>query len=263
MKRFIFILIILLFCLFLYGKYVEVGILKVHEHTITSSKIPDGIDGMKIAHFSDLNYKDEQDLAMLKKVVKTINKQNPDIIVFTGDLSNAKLNEKEQAKIINELTTLVADYKYTILGDNDTDITKEILTTSGFTLLDKSSVYIFNNDSEPILIAGGKDLKEEDLLQDEQIDYNYIITLLHKPDDLDDLDYSTDVVLSGHSLGGQIRLPFLGAVIRPKGAKKYNDLYHQKGNSEIYVSNGIGLGDLKMRLFNTPSINLYRLNTKK
>ena len=122
--------------------------------------------------------------------------------------------------------------------------------------------FIFNNDSEPILLASGE-LLEEDLLTDEEIDYNFIISLIHKPDDVDKIDYNTDIVLAGHSLGGQIRLPFVGGIIRQKGATKYHDTFHQKGNTDIYISNGIGLGNMKMRLFNTPSVNLYRLDTKK
>lgn len=263
MKKIIFIIIIIMFCLFLYAKYIEVGMLSIHEHTITSSKIPDGFDGLKIIHFSDVYYKDSNDLEMIKKVTNLINKQNPDVVVFTGDFSNKKINKKEKNKIIKELQSISADYKYMIQGDNDTDISSEILINSGFSSLDKNSTYIFNNDNEPILIAGGKNLLEEDLLHDEEIDYNFIITLLHMPDDVDKLDYNTDLVLAGHSLGGQIKVPFFGGIIRENGAKKYHDSYHQKGNTEIYISSGIGLGNLKLRLFNKPSINLYRLNTKK
>ena len=169
----------------------------------------------------------------------------------------------EKNKVIKKMQELSSDYKYAISGDNDHELSKEILNSSGFTLLDQNSAYIFNNDNEPILIAGGKDLEEQDLLYDEEIDYNFIITLLHKPDDIDSLDYNSDVVLSGHSLGGQIRVPFVGAIMRTKGAKKYTNDYHQKGNTDLYITYGIGLGNLKMRLFDDPSINLYRLNSKK
>ena len=70
------------------------------------------------------------------------------------------------------------------------------------------------------------------------------------------------LILAGHSLGGQIRIPFWGALIKLNGAKKYSDNYYKINDSQMYISYGIGNGNINIRLFNEPSINVYRLIAK-
>ncbi len=89
---------------------------------------------------------------------------------------------------------------------------------------------------------------------------NYKILLLHEPDYIDDIkDISYDLTLAGHSHNGQVRLPFIGAIYTPKGAKKYYKEYYKVKNTDMYISNGLGTTIMNLRLFNKPSISLYRL----
>ena len=88
----------------------------------------------------------------------------------------------------------------------------------------------------------------------------YKILLLHEPDAIDDLSVNPfDLILAGHSHAGQVRLPFIGAVILPEGAQKYYDSHYKIENSDLYVSNGLGVSNYNFRLFNTPSYSVYRL----
>ena len=66
-------------------------------------------------------------------------------------------------------------------------------------------------------------------------------------------------MLSGHSHNGQVRLPIIGKVYTPVGAKKYYDYYYKFGDKELFISNGIGTSGVKFRNLSRPSINLYRL----
>ena len=66
-------------------------------------------------------------------------------------------------------------------------------------------------------------------------------------------------MLSGHSHGGQVRIPLIGKIYTPVGAKTYYDDYYKLDNKEIFVSNGIGTSTLNIRFNSVPSINLYRL----
>ena len=68
-----------------------------------------------------------------------------------------------------------------------------------------------------------------------------------------------NLLLAGHSHAGQVRLPFIGAVILPEGAQKYYDSHYKIENSDLYVSNGLGVSNYNFRLFNTPSYSVYRL----
>ena len=68
-----------------------------------------------------------------------------------------------------------------------------------------------------------------------------------------------NLILAGHSHAGQVRLPFIGALILPEGAQKYYDSHYKLDNSDLYISNGLGVSNFNFRLFNTPSYNVYRL----
>ena len=69
-------------------------------------------------------------------------------------------------------------------------------------------------------------------------------------------------MLSGHSHLGQVRLPFIGSIITPQGAKKYYDEQYKVSNADLYINGGIGTSTLDFRFFAKPSINLYRFYTK-
>ena len=73
------------------------------------------------------------------------------------------------------------------------------------------------------------------------------------------LPLNVNLVFAGHSHGGQIRLPIIGALYTPNGAKKHKSDYYEFENTKMYISYGIGTSILKIRLFNQPSINFYRL----
>ena len=68
-----------------------------------------------------------------------------------------------------------------------------------------------------------------------------------------------DVIFAGHSLGGQLRLPFWGATLKKDGASVYTNDYYNENNTRLYVSFGIGTNPPHIRTFNKPSINVYRL----
>ena len=87
----------------------------------------------------------------------------------------------------------------------------------------------------------------------------YKILITHEPDTYEKIkDKNIDLFLAGHSLNGQVRLPFIGSIYTPTGAKKYYDSKYKIDNTEIYISNGLGTSKIPYRLNNRPSINLYR-----
>ena len=264
MKRFFIFLILAVFFLFLYAYYIDTSGLKVNEYEYESNLLPKGFDGFKIAHFSDFLYEDKNDLNHLEDIVKKINEYNPDIIVFTGDLLKNKISDADKKELINLLKGLKPQlFKYAIKGDNDPDNIKEIYDESGFKFMDKSAEYIFNEDVEPIVISG-ENLSEETKESLNELNYNFVITLIHEPDKFANASLlgKDNLVLAGHSLGGQIRIPFWGATIKKKGAEKYTDNYYSDKNKTMYVSYGIGTEKSPFRLFNKPSINIYRLHSK-
>ena len=262
MKRIFFMLIIIGFIIFIDAKYVCPTLIKVNEYQIESEKIPSGFNNYKIVHISDIRF--NNNLQLIEDMVNKINDQKPDILVFTGNLLTKKINNEEKQQITSLINKINVRFeKFAILGDKDNNQSTEILNECNFTILDNSSKYIFNNDSTPILIVGGDNITSESFISDDEITYNFVIALIHKPDYYDKIkDLNIDITLAGHSLGGEIRLPLWGGLIKNSGSKKYNNEYYEFENNKLYVSFGIGLGKTNLRFLNMPSINVYRLKAK-
>ena len=151
-----------------------------------------------------------------------------------------------------------------------------IITNGGFIDLNNTYDTIYKDGYQNIFIAGASTLQDKQSINDKvktSIDYLnsfdkngpvYKILLLHEPDVIDDINVNPfDLILAGHSHAGQVRLPFIGAIYLPDGAKKYYESYYKLKNSDLYISNGLGVSDYNFRLFNTPSYNLYRIVKNK
>ena len=69
-------------------------------------------------------------------------------------------------------------------------------------------------------------------------------------------------LLMGHSHNGNIRLPFIGAISKVDGAKKYDQEYYKIKNSELFISSGMGTNGPGFRLFCRPSFNFVRVSNK-
>ena len=268
MKKKIIIIIIIIFLitsfLYLWARYIENSGLIVKEYKITSS-VSDNFHGLKIVHFSDLHY-ESIDKNELKKIVNKINFINPDIVVFTGDLVN---NSSKNSEIINELSQIQAKIgKFAVNGDNDIVEFDNIMSDSGFTVLNNSFELIYNNGYESIIIAGiTSSLKDTTSVSEklkstyEYLEENsaiYKILLTHEPDIIDKTNIF-DLVLAGHSHNSQINLPIIRDFTKLEGSKKYYLPYYKLNNTDLYISGGIGTLNYKLRFNNKPSINFYRI----
>ena len=67
-------------------------------------------------------------------------------------------------------------------------------------------------------------------------------------------------MVSGHSHNGQVNIPYLKRLFLPKGSRKYYENYYKVNNTNLYISSGIGLSKVNLRIFDKPSINFYRIN---
>ena len=269
--------ILVLFSFFiLYSRYIGTNGLKVKEYSIINSKIPESFYGIKVVHISDINYKVTTNLNDLQEVVDEINLLKPDIVILSGDLFNKDIEytKKDYNDLIKALNNIKYNIgKYAIKGDNDLNIKKweSVINDSDFINLNDTYELIYNDSIEPILLVGISSNNKKNHIKNtiksinEQIKetYSYSILTLHEPDYINDIDYSNyNLILAGHSLNGQIKLPWLGGIIRPNNAKKYYDEYYELDNTKLYISGGIGTNNFKFRFNNKPSFNLYRLRNK-
>lgn len=262
--------------LILYSRYIATTGLVVKEYKITNKSLTDNFHGLKIVHLSDLHYGSTFNQKELEKTVGKINQIKPDIVVLTGDLFDLrfKLNNKQLKTLIDNLGKIDASIgKFAITGNHDTDLNWErVIKEGGFTNLNDDFTSIYNNGSNYIFMAGVSSSLNSDITKkitkidnyldtlndDNQPIYN--ILLLHEPDSISKIDYKKyDLILAGHSHGGQIKVPLIGTVYSPKGAKKYYDSYYKLENTDIYISSGLGTSTIDFRFLNRPSFNFYRL----
>ncbi len=267
---------------FLYALFIGSKGLKVKEYKLEVNNLPEEYHGLKLIHISDIHYGETINKKELQTLKNKVNELKPDIIVFTGDISSSGLtNEQieEASKIMNEMHATIG--KYAIKGNHDYDFKKwELLfDNSGFKNLNDTYEVIYLNKSKPIVLSGistnlygTKNIKDKiEPIMNYLNGFNedsinkpvYSILLLHEPDFIEEIDYNKfNLVLSGHSHNGQVRLPFIGALYTPIGSKKYYDEYYKINNTDLYISSGVGTTILGVRLFNRPSFNFYRITTK-
>lgn len=246
-----------------------------NELTILSPKLPPGFDGIKIVQFSDTHLSPFYTIEQLEKVVDEVNLLSPDIIVFTGDLMDEPNSYNETNLISPVLSKLNAPLgKFAIYGNHDhggygTDIYSNVMDLSGFTLLRNEALPIKLLDQTSIIIAGIDDLMLG------QPDYEgtlagfseeqFVVFLAHEPDAAEQAaGYSVNLQLSGHSHGGQVQVPFYGALVTPPFADIYVEgLYQVRENFQLYVNRGLGTTRIPFRFLSVPEISIFTLKRTK
>ena len=279
-KFFIF-LIILISITIAYAHFIEPKMLTAKDYLIKNEKITENFNGFKIIQISDIHYGRMFGKEEMQKLVKRINDYKPDIVVLTGDLidRDTHMTKDLANEIATELSKIEAGVgKYAVTGNHDYkfDEWDSIIKGSGFTNLNNTFETIYNGGYEHMVIAGISTMQFDDTSITERaksaIDYInsfdkdgpiYKVLIMHEPDYIDKLENNKfDLVLAGHTHGGQIRAPFYGAIVLPPDGKNYSDGHYKVGNSDLYVSTGIGVSNVNFRLFDTPSFNVYRLLQK-
>lgn len=209
----------------------------------------------RFVQFSDLHHKGDH--AHTKSVVDKINALSPDFVIFTGDLI-------EEARFMSEALELVSGIKtplYGIPGNHDywsrapfAEYSKAFAATGGAWLVD-----------QPLTIAGGKiilsgvaNLGLRRVLPAPQPGVKNIL-LIHYPAWVKAFSQKFDLVLAGHSHGGQVRIPFHGPVMRMYGVDEYDmGLYHTKAGP-LYVNAGIGWYPVPIRFNCRPEITVIEI----
>lgn len=270
--KIITILLLIIIALVLYSHFLGTKGLNIREYAVKNKKISPNFEGFKIVHFSDLHYGSTVKEKEMTKLVESINALKPDLVIFTGDLIEETyyMSEKEQKELSKSLNNITAKIgKYYVDGNHDINKAYElVMKDSGFINMNNKNDLIYNEGTTPIILVGLDDylLKKTDI--NEAFNYEnennyYTILLVHEPDLADQIkDKNVDLMLSGHSHNGQVRLPFLGAIITIEGSKKYYDEKYILDNTELYISGGIGTSSAPFRFLVKPSFNFYRLYKK-
>ena len=243
--------------------------------TINLPRLPDAFAGMKIVQISDLHFREYTEAAFLEAIVRRVNEVAPDLVVLTGDfVSNNPLPKHFSIKLGYQcaeiLNRIQCPLRYAILGNHDAIVSARAVTdalhTQGIPVLADSSVPI-ERDGHRIWLAGTKDALEQKpdlaaaLPAGRRPDHEPIILLVHEPDYADRaLGRKIDLMLSGHTHGGQIRIPFLPPLLLPgMGTKYVHGHFRLPDGMQLYVNRGIGAVNLPFRFRCPPEITVITL----
>lgn len=242
--------------LFVYGQYIGFYKLTIREEVFESEKLPSSFDGYRIVQLSDLHLGSYgNDTSFIKRVVDSVNALKPNVVVFTGDLVNTKVEEAEPflntlRQIQAPVYSITGNHDYGFLGTNaGTMLVKqlELQTRIGWKLLINESVTL-KNAQDSIFLAGvehtgmsfhgsrGDFAKAMDGIRAE----DFCILLSHDPKHWRKevlSDGRADLTLSGHTHAMQIKIFGLspaGIIFRDWGGK------YQEGKQMLNVSVGIG-----------------------
>ena len=264
----------------LYSRYIGTSGIFINEYKIVNKNLSNDFYGFKIVHITDIHYGRTINKKELNDLVEKINLIKPDIVVLTGDLidKGSDMTDKDIKIISKAFSKIDATIgKYAIKGNHDYKYKKWdiLIENSGFINLNDKYELIYGNENDYILLSGmstniygKKNIEDkvkiyEDFINTSEVKPNYSILLMHEPDFIDSFNYNNyNLVLAGHSHNGQVRLPFIGAIIKPNYGRKYYDNYYKLKNTDLYVSSGLGVSEVNFRLFNRPTFNLYRLTNK-
>lgn len=248
--------------------YIEDNALTHSSHMITSPELPEAFDGYRIVHLSDLHSKwfgEDQ-----SRLVDQVNDQEPDLIVFTGDLIDRNRNDLEAGVTLLERLKQTAPVYY-VTGNHEWDSGKaealiDHLNNRGIRVLQDDLEKIERKD-ETLTVIGiddpdkrpGEATVRMDTLDRliQEAEPGFTILLSHRPEYFDSYQQRPiDLVFSGHAHGGQFRLPFIGGLIAPGQGlfPKYEAGKHDKNGTTLVVSRGLGNSIFPQRLFNRPEI---------
>ncbi len=239
---------------------------------VWSEDVPEHLNGLRILHISDLhgNHKDKLNL----DIWKTISELEFDIVAITGDVIIRRFGEIEpHLKHIELLARRVP--VFFVDGNHDEPCYRELKAR-----LEDIGVLVFENEKKTVDVDGFGELsviglrdyyylkKRKFVGVDRLVKQNQGFNLLlsHQPQIIDRIGHMRiGLILSGHTHGGQVRLPFLPTLYAPAQGlfPKYSDGLMRIGRNILYISKGIGTTYFPIRLFNRPEIAILTLKREQ
>jgi predicted MPP superfamily phosphohydrolase len=238
-------------------------------------------DGLTIAQLSDIHLDEFTEPFLLQEAIDAINQAKPDMVLLTGDYVTAqvlpqKLTVDAAWQCSKLLSSLQCNQRYAIFGNHDIfageEHVGEALKYHGMTVLRNEYVPIERGASR-IWLSGLDDPCEGQPDADLAIPARIrnqanepVILMCHAPDYVDQLrmhpaGQAVSLVLSGHTHGGQIQLPVIGALWLPPGGRKYVQGLFQLGTTQLYVNRGIGSVGAPFRFNCRPEITVFTLRS--
>ena len=189
----------------------------ITKTTFTENSLPKQFNGFTIGYLSDLNLSEKNDLTRLNSIIQDLNAKNLDMILFGGDIFNESSFENNQvSKVLKKLQSHYG--KFAVLHNEVRNI-------------------YYKEDI--IQLIGLENTGDCSGLINETNEKSYKIALIHQPDYFKEISqYSIQLQLSGHTLGGYYKIPFIGGIETKDKGKNYVNGKHTKNKTTLLISNG-------------------------
>ena len=247
-----------------YARLVEPHWLAVERVDVPIPDLPASLDGFTIVQLSDLHRGPKVTQEQVAQAVELALQQEAHLVVLTGDY--VSVSAEYAASCAESLSPLAASGDVlACLGNHDhwtdADTVARALTDAGITVLRNAAREV----ADGLWVAAVDDVREQYADLEEALAGVpagvTIVLLAHEPDYADEVaaDGQVSLQLSGHSHGGQVRLPLAGPLILPYLGRKYPAGLYRVGGMWLYVNRGVGLIGPAVRFNCRPEVTVLRL----
>ena len=255
-----------------YAYNTEVFDYEIVQREFILPRVDPAFDGYRITHISDIHVDSaNMNREHLRHAIELVNAQKTDLTVITGDLLSGFTDDVAQT-IIDEFQNFVsAEPILNVWGNHDwwsgPTWVKPMMYEAGLHTL-ANDVYTIERDGKYLHIGGVDDWWENhsdiNKVVNQLPDDSCAILLAHEPDyaDITAATGRFDLQLSGHSHGGQVRIPGIGAPILPALGQKYPIGWYQVGTLQHYTNRGLGMVRPAVRINCRPEITVITLRVK-
>ncbi|MEK7795143.1 MAG: metallophosphoesterase, partial [Candidatus Hydrogenedentota bacterium] len=259
-----------------YSTVIEPGELVLRRYTAPIRDLPASFEGLSIAQVSDTHYGPYVSLRYLEHMVERVNNLRPDLVALTGDyVLHSPRAIDGGVQVLSKLRARLGIAG--VLGNHDhwegADEIRERFASIGVPLIDNSRLFLTESGlvSDPsgnaIAIAGLGDLWEDRVSFASALDGlppdMPRVLLSHNPDTAEareGANHRVDLMLSGHTHGGQVSVPGHGAILLPSAyGRKYEGGWCEGPHFPAIVSRGVGMAFLPIRFRVPPEIVLVTL----
>lgn len=262
---FLFFIVIIFFAvnlpIFLLGQNET---LHTTEFVVQSDKISSPVTIVQLSDLHEKSFGENN-----SRLFEEVQKLSPDIIVITGDMIFNSYTKDPNLTYMENFAEQCVNIapSFFITGNHDRyneKAVKNAFSKNGVAVLDESVVPIFIGDTA--LNIGGIDDPDVDPGSISRFSFSnqkhFNILLAHKPEKFQETygDTGANLILSGHTHGGQIRLPWGKAIFTPDGFfPEYSDGLYTSNDTTMIISRGLGSSGIPLRLFSLPEIACIRL----
>ncbi len=265
----------------LYAGEIERHWIEHRRIAIPIRGLAEAMDGFRLAQVSDIHLESWTEPFFLREAVRLVNRMKPDAVMLTGDFISTDENGttfplEAMHTCAEILSALECPTIYGILGNHDAQVNPaavvEALAERRIPVLRNRAVAIERDGARfwlagiDDMLAGGPRLDETIPEKIRGIADEPVILLGHEPDPAVGIarqpaGQSVRLMLSGHTHGGQVRLPFVGALTLPPKGKLFVEGLFTVGAMQLYVNRGLGTVGVPFRFDCPPEITEITLRS--